>query len=721
MDNYLEDLNKEQLEAVINIDRPVRIIAGAGSGKTKVITSKIVYLIKNQGIAPKKILAVTFTNKAANEMKSRVIKALPEIDNTPMITTFHAFCVRVLREDGDCIGLSRDFVIVDASEQAKIINKIKKRLGIFDDLTINNKKISYKLSKWKSEKKSIEELQETIFNNDEKKLIRIYDAYIKEFDENNYVDFDDLILKTHLLFSSDKNTLLKWRNRFDYILVDEFQDTNYPQFDLIRWVSKENNLTVVGDPDQTIYSWRGAKVKIILDFSKVFPNSKTIFLNQNYRSTKSILNLANQFISLNQNREEKIIHTNNHEGKSIKINEASTRISEAKIVANKIQEIVKSKKYSYSDIYVLYRINAWSQEFEKEFQNKGIPFQLIGGFKFKDRKVIKDVTAMLKAVSFKDDISVEHFLSLTPKVGQVSIEKLVQKAYEINSSLFDLVTKNLEIALTINKNLKEVSSALIKGSELSETNFSVQETCKKVINLSGYMSRFNVNDKEDQEAINNINAYYDQMANYDNEYNFSNDSNVVKDFLYSEALISDQDDLKTLNKVTLLTIHAAKGLENKVVFIVGLNRDVFPSYMSFMSKDSLEEERRAFYVAITRAKEELYISYVSGEYSHISKGELIQSKFIEELDPKLYEIEKNIYFHPDNTYTSTKASNINLKDKVEEKLKKINLIKGDIIDHIVFGKGSVVKIQDKYISIAFEDPKQGVKMVPINSSTWKKI
>ncbi|AKU79339.1 ATP-dependent helicase [Spiroplasma turonicum] len=718
MDKFFINLNNEQLEAVTTVDVPVRIIAGAGSGKTRVITSKIVYLIDNAGIEPKKILAVTFTNKAASEMKNRVEKALPNLLNKPMITTFHSLCVRILREDGNYIGLSNDFTIIDSADQSRIVNKIKKDLNINEELTFSTKKIISKLSGWKSKRLSIDYLIDNLINNEEKKIIRIYEKYLQELEDKNYVDFDDLILKTHLLLKNDEEIKNKWRNRFNYILVDEFQDTNYDQYDLVKWLSSTNNLTVVGDPDQTIYSWRGAKIKIILDFNNYFKNAKTVFLNQNYRSTKNILDLANHFIDKNEQREKKYIHTQNDTGQIIKVKEAASRNYEAKFVAKEIKRLIKEGNYNFSDIFVLYRVNAWSQEFEKEFHNNGIPFQLIGGFKFKDRKVIKDVTAMIKAVTFKDNLSVEHFLSLIPKVGKVSIEKLVNLSDELNISLYNLLTENINTAFSINKNLNDIHNALLKGSELVEKNISVLETCNKLLEYSGYLTRFNPRDNEDRESISNINAFLDQMSNYDKQYVHTKESNILKDFLYNEALVSDQDDLEVVNKVTLLTIHAAKGLENKVVFIVGVNRDVFPSYMSFMSKESLEEERRAFYVAMTRAQELLYVSYVSGEYSNISKGSLIQSRFIEELNPDLYELETNIFFHDSNTYTSNKPKyDVNTSEIKKEAMK---LAKGDKIEHIVFGEGSVIKVQDKYISVAFINPTHGVKMVPINSSTWKK-
>ncbi|QHX36346.1 ATP-dependent helicase [Spiroplasma sp. BIUS-1] len=721
IENLLKQLNDEQLDSVITTDVPLRIIAGAGSGKTRVITTKIAYLIEKENIFPSKILAVTFTNKAAQEMRDRVNKIIPDMDRNPMITTFHSFCVRVLREDCEYIGLSKDFTIIDNADQNKIIRDIIKNLDISTDKTKPEKKILSKISNWKSKQLTWEEAYEETFNVAEKKWAKAYRDYEKYLSEKNCLDFDDLILKVHKLFNENLDVREKWKNRFDYILVDEFQDTNYTQFDLVKWLTgSRNNLTVVGDPDQTIYSWRGAKVNIILNFKDEFKNARTVMLTENYRSTKPILDIANEFIDNNKNREKKDIFTQKKEGEIVKVKEVASRNFEAKFVSKKIKELVEEKNYKYSDIYVLYRTNAWSQEFEKEFQNQKIPFHLIGGFKFRDRKVIKDVTSLLRAVVFKDDLAMERVFGFTPKVGAVTATKIKQAAYEYDLNLFDFLTKESQAVNSISKNLNELINCLIKAREVFEENKSLLELTELLVKLSGYRDRLDLKDKEDVEALQNLEAYYDQMEKYDLEYNQSeNELNRAVSFLQEEAISSDEEGIAEINKVTLLTIHSAKGLENKVVFIVGLNKDVFPSKMSFYSMESLEEERRAFYVAITRAQELLFISYVSGEYSYISSGELGASRFIQELNPDLYEIERNIYFHSNNETTSGYKGKPNLEAK-PTKL-DAGVVKGDKIKHMVFGQGTVVKVIDKYISVAFADPKQGVKMIPITTSAWEKM
>ncbi|WP_339029806.1 ATP-dependent helicase [Spiroplasma endosymbiont of Cantharis nigra] len=717
----LKELNDEQLDSVITTDVPVRIIAGAGSGKTRVITTKIAYLIEKEGIYPSKILAVTFTNKAAQEMKDRVSKIIPNLDRSPLITTFHSFCVRVLREDCEDIGISKDFTIIDASDQAKIIRDIIKKLDISTEKNRPERKILSKISNWKSKQIDWNEAYEETFNFEEKKWAKAYRDYQQYLYEKNYLDFDDLILKVHKLFNDNINIREKWRNRFDYIMVDEFQDTNYIQFDLVKWLTgKKNNLTVVGDPDQTIYSWRGAKVNIILNFRNEFSNSRTIMLNENYRSTKPILDIANNFIDNNKNREKKDIFTQKKEGEIVQVKEVASRNFEAKFVSKKIKELVVENNYKYSDIFVLYRTNAWSQEFEKEFQNQKVPFQLIGGFKFRDRKVIKDVTALLRAVVFKDDLSMERVFTFTPKVGAVTASKLKAASEQLNLNLFDLLTTKSQEVNQISKNLNDLIECLKNARKIFEENKSILKLTETLIKESGYRDRLDLKDKEDIEALQNLEAYYDQMEKYDTYYNETeNDLNRAVIFLQEEALSSDEENQNEINKVTLLTIHSAKGLENKVVFIVGLNKDVFPSKMSFLSIENLEEERRAFYVAITRAQERLFISYVSGEYSYISNGELGPSRFIQELNPELYEIEKSIYFHSNTDVSSTYKGKANLElkpDKLEA-----GVVKGDKIKHMIFGDGLVIKIIDRYISVAFTDPKQGVKMIPINSASWEKI
>ena len=722
MQNLLADLNDQQLESVITTDVPLRIIAGAGSGKTKVITAKIIYLIEQIKTSPYKILAVTFTNKAANEMKERALKLTGDI-KIPYIMTFHSFCVRILREDFSYADLSSNFTIIDTSDQTQIIKKILKDLNYYEANLKQEKKIIGKISRWKSNFTSPDEAYENEFNNEEKKYAKVFNVYQNYLKEKNMVDFDDLILKVHKLLNENNDIREKWKNRFDYIMVDEFQDTNYTQFDLIKLLTGERGcLTVVGDPDQTIYSWRGAKVDNILNFNKSFKNAKTIMLTQNYRSTQNILDLANKFIDNNKNREKKDIFTLNNIGNLTQIKETASRNFEAKYVAQEIKKLIEEKNYKYSDFFILYRTNAWSLEFEKEFANNNIPFQLIGSFRFRDRKIIKDITALLKMVVAQDDFSFMRVFSFIPKVGAVTTQKLLTCAQTYNINLFELLTIREDLVNEISKNLTWFCEMLRNAHKKHLNNEPIVNIAKFLVENSGLENKLNPTEKEDLETINNIRIYYDQMQKFDFNYDYENeDQSILRTykFLQDESILaSDDDESEAPNKITLLTIHAAKGLENKVIFIVGLNQDVFPSRFSLSSISALEEERRALYVAITRAQELLYILYVAGERSYISNGELGPSRFISELDPKLYAIEKNIFFHSSTEMTSQKF----LSGEIEKKPDKLDakVVNGDIIDHSLFGEGIVDRVLDKHITVAFKNKDYGIKSIPINTSAWKK-
>ncbi|ATZ19006.1 ATP-dependent DNA helicase [Williamsoniiplasma somnilux] len=725
MNNLLEGLNENQLKAVMTNDRPLRIIAGAGSGKTKVITTKIAYLINDLKIPSWKILAVTFTNKAAKEMKDRVQKILSNNEDRLFISTFHSFCTRVLREDFISANLEKNFLIIDTNDQQQIIKKIIKELNLNQDQ--DNRKLQRfiisRISYWKNHLISPQEARDEVFDPNERNAVKVYRVYQETLLTNNQVDFDDLQVKVYQMFNNNPEVLEKWRSRFEYVMVDEFQDTNELQFDLIKFLTKnKNNLTVVGDPDQTIYSWRGAQVNIILNFEKSYKNALTVVLDRNYRSTQQILDLANSFISHNKNREEKNIYTDNTNGEIVEVKEVATRYMEAKSVGAEIQELIKSKKYNYNDIFVLYRMNAWSQEFEKVFANLKIPFQLIGGIKFRERKVIKDAMAFLKVIAVKDNLSMERILHLTPKVGEVTIEKIISLANEHHLNILDLIiNEDQSLINSITKNLDKLRTVLIEALKLYKLNSSLEELLKFVLVESGYENKVLLLD-DDKDDIKNIYAFYDQLNKFDLDFNSETfgEENKLLAFLQEEALLSEEEDDLQPNKVTLLTIHAAKGLESKVVFIAGLNRDVFPSKLSMFTIAQLEEERRALYVALTRAKEKLYISYVKGEFSYISQGELGPSKFIGELNKNLYSLETNIFVHGDGVITSNKTivssrfENFNKNDSSKD------YQKGDMVSHMIFGDGVVVKIVDQQLQIAFNNPKFGVMLIASSNPVLKK-
>lgn len=722
----LEHLNSHQLAAVVYNDGPLRIIAGAGSGKTRVITMKIAYLVNNLNIPSWRILALTFTNKAAKEMRDRVEVILGNDQRiNPFIATFHSFCYRVLREDGEVIGLKNPFSIIDTADQRTLIRRTIKDLGIDQKNYPRAENAALEMIEaWKTNFMDAAEAQKTSVDEQEKDFSLVYQVYEKYLQENNYVDFNDLQLKTYQLFTTDEQTRQKWADRFDHVLVDEFQDTNELQFSLIKMLRKTNpGLTVVGDPDQTIYTWRGARVEIILDFEKNFPKAKTIILDRNYRSTKQILDLANDFIDNNFNREKKDIYTD-VTGVTVTVHEVTTQNSEAEYVAKTIKKLMKEKQYEYSDFFVLYRMNAWSREFEHVFDNNHLPYQLIGGIKFRDRKVIKDAVAYLKAVALNDNISVERILRATPKIGEVTISKLINYATVNDMSIFTLLTVHDQEAAQISKHLIGISDLLSKGQAKFQENLPVDELLRFLLTQSGYESRVKTLAKNDED-IENLNAFYDQLKHFHDQFDpqFYNEANQTLAFLQEEALGSD-DESGVANKVTLLTIHAAKGLENKVVFVTGNSSGIFPSNRTIGNPAALEEERRAMYVGMTRAKERLYLTYVNGEYSYITNRSLEPSRFIKELNPDLYELEQPLSLPLTNAYSRTFSQSDN-KSRTNSQVANSNsdLLKvGDVIEHVMFGQGVVVKIvNNNQYQIAFNNPSYGIKIIPINSVAIKKV
>ncbi|MDQ0567943.1 ATP-dependent helicase [Mycoplasma yeatsii] len=722
INNILDSLNPQQLSAVITTDKPVRIIAAAGSGKTRVITAKVAYLIEKANIKASRILAVTFTNKAANEMKERVLNIVQDNSKSPFISTFHSWCCRVLRSDGTNIGLEKNFSIIDSDDQKAIIKKSVKESNLVlteEQKKIFDKKILYRIKEWKESLYTPNEAMENSFNPMERNFAVVYKLYEQKLKESNSLDFDDLQIYVYKLFKQNVEILQKWRNAYDYVMVDEFQDTNEIQFELIKFLTKDtNHLTVVGDPDQTIYSWRGAKVDIILNFSKTYANAITIKLNQNYRSTQQIVNISNALIKNNKNREEKEVFTNNNSGKKVIVKEAQSREDEARYVAKQIKELVK-QGYRYKDFFVLYRINAWSQEFEKEFYNQKIPFQLIGGIKFRERKVIKDAMAFLKMISIKDNISSERVLGLIPKVGSVTIKKIVDLCEEKNISIYDLLVNDDKTDLhLITKQLDSLSETLKSANEMFLKNESVEQILRYLLTKTGYEEKLKV--LKDEDNIANINALYDQLRNFelDFDYEYYLEENKLIAFLQEESLTGDADQQVVEDKVYLLTVHAAKGLENKVVFVVGINQGVLPSKLSNNIQSELEEERRTFYVALTRAEEQLFITYVKGEYSYIMKSELLPSKFIYELDKDHYEFESqfinSLNYQKQDFHSKRISPIINPTQFVDFKV-------GDMVNHILFGKGIITNIIGNQLQIAFENKAHGTTSVAANNPALTKL
>ncbi|ATZ18259.1 ATP-dependent helicase [Mesoplasma melaleucae] len=722
MNNLLLELNEQQLAAVTITDKPLRIVAGAGSGKTKVIITKIAYLIQELEMAPYKILAVTFTNKAAREMRDRVNKIIPDLITNPHISTFHAWCSRVLREDYELIGLAKNFLIIDQSDQIAIVrNLINEHFSHLTELKkYTEKKIIYRIGNWKNDLISPLEAMEDCYSWLERAIATLYLKYEEYLKTIHSIDFNDLQVLVFKLFNEHPETLEKWRNRYDYVMVDEFQDTNDLQFDLIKFLTRDkNNLTVVGDPDQTIYSWRGAKVDIILNFNKTFSNGISIVLNENYRSTQKILDLANDFINNNKNREEKDIFTNNESGDLPTVKECQSRNDEARYVTLKIKELIK-EGYEYKDIFVLYRLNAWSPEFEKEFQNNKIPFQLIGGIRFKDRKVIKEANAFLRTLATQDEQAIERVLKSIPKVGDVTIKKLKEKAQDMHVSLYDLIVNEDELHINqVSKHLTTIRSVLSKAVYIYNESKNIRVVLQFMLVESGYIQKLIHTEKK--EDISYIESLYDQLENFDKSYQSDESENETTEkiisYLQEEALLnSDADDIEA-QKVTLLTVHAAKGLENKIVFVVGLNQDIFPGRLSSNSLREIEEERRTLYVAITRAEEKLFVTYIKGEFSFISQAELAPSKFIKEFNQDLYQFEGR-YQKSINPFANT--SHIGEKtSQNQSKTTSVGYMKNDVIEHMIFGEGVVIEVNEQTMKVAFSSC-YGIMPISVTDPTISK-
>ncbi|AEM68971.1 ATP-dependent helicase [Mycoplasma putrefaciens] len=721
INKILDSLNPQQLVAVVTTDKPVRIIAAAGSGKTRVITAKVAYLIENLKIKPSRILAVTFTNKAAKEMKSRVLEIVGDDSKSVFISTFHSWCCRVLRSDGSKIGLEKNFSIIDSDDQKTIIKRCVRESNIIlteEQKRIFDKQILYKIKQWKENLYSSDEALKDALNTIERYYAVIYKLYDQKLKESNSLDFDDLQIYVYKLFDTNPEVLVKWKQAYDYVMVDEFQDTNEIQFALIKFLTKDtNHLTVVGDPDQTIYSWRGAKVDIILNFSKVYPNAVSIFLNQNYRSTQQIVNISNGLINKNKNREQKVVFTNNNSGKKAIVKECDSRQDEARYVASQIKQLVK-QGYQYKDFFILHRINAWSQEFEKELFNQKIPFQLIGGIKFRERKVIKDAMAFLKMISIKDSIASERVLGLIPKIGSVTIKKITDLSEQEKLTIFDLlVSDDKTLIYSITKQLDDLSEVLKTAHQMFLNNDSVENILRYLLVNTGYEEKLKIT--KDDENLANINAFYDQLKNFDNDFNsqYYLEENKLIAFLQEESLTGDADEQTYSDKVLLLTVHAAKGLENKVVFIVGVNQGIFPSKSSVNIQAEIEEERRTFYVALTRAKEQLYLSYIKGEYSYIMKSELLPSKFIFDLDKTDYQFESKFINSLD--YQQPRQISKKISPTINPQ-QFVDFQPGDMINHILFGNGMVLKATGLHLEIAFENKNHGIMMIRADNPALSK-
>jgi len=682
----LEGLNERQKEAVITTEGPVLVIAGAGSGKTKVLTTRIAYLIENKKVNSENILAITFTNKAAKEMKDRVSNILKRDVRRMHISTFHSFGVEILREYGYLVNIDKNFTILDSDDSLKVIKIIIDDMNL--NKTISPKHVKEVISSYKNKLVLPEEAEKNTYTFEEKQIVDIYEKYNKKLYNSNSVDFDDLLLIPYLILDKYNAVLEEFQEKYKYILIDEYQDTNDAQYFLVKMLSaKYKNLFVVGDSDQSIYSFRGANYKNILNFTKDFPNAKVIKLEQNYRSTNNILSIANNVIKNNIERSHKDLWSSLGDGEKVKFNQLNTEEDEVNYVISEIKKI--SNQYDYDDIAIIYRTNAQSRLFEQLFINNVIPFKLVGSFGFFNKKEIKDLIAYLKLIDNpKDDISFLRIVNYpTRGIGNKTIENLQRKANLSNLSLYESIEEE-DKKLTLFKNLIEEIKDNYENISLKSL---VERICEKT-NLLETIKKDN--DLESSIREENIKEFITYVDNYEKENNSS-----LREFLENLILFSDRENNNENEekKVNLMTVHAVKGLEFKVVFVVGLEESLFPYQLSLENVQDIEEERRLYYVAVTRAKEKLYLLSAKRRYAFAKISYNPISRFV---------YESNI-----DIIKEKSSWNVNFKVQKEQFYEEKNnedYNVGDLVYHENFGKGSIVEIHDDILVIAFSY-KYGIK------------
>lgn len=695
----LDTLNETQLEAVKTTDGPILILAGPGSGKTRVITYKIAYLLE-QGLAkPWEILAITFTNKAAKEMKSRLESLIEEDIKGMQISTFHSFGLKIVKENYDFFNLNRNFTILDESDSISVIKKILKELNL-DEKQYNPRSIKHKISSSKNELVDAKKFKMYAHTDIEENIAKVYEKYQDRLVRNSTVDFDDLLMMPIELFKKNKTALEHYQNKYKYVFIDEYQDTNEAQYLLSRMITeKRNNICVVGDECQSIYSWRGANFKNILNFEKDYKNAKVILLEQNYRSTKRIIEAANSVIKNNKEKKDKHLWTENSDGAKIKYMRCYDEKDEVLNIINQIKKF-KEDGVSYKEMVVLYRTNAQSQSIERGFIENTIPYKVVGSYAYFNRKEIKDLVSYLRLINNKDDdVSLLRAINAPKRgIGTKTIEKLEEKANENNTSIFDSIESGKELIfknliLDINKKMKDKSFV---------------EFIELVLDTSGLRAEYEIEKTIENEArLENLEEFKSIAKNFE-DYN---PGATLEEFLMEISLISDVKETKEEDEVvTLMTMHAVKGLEFDVVFVTGLEEGLFPHSNSMFDEAELEEERRIFYVAITRAKKVLYLTNARSRVLFGKIQSNVPSRFIEEINPddveKLFEENK-----------STKEIKISKKDNFNDE--NLELKVGDHVEHNAYGKGIVVSIQKSVATIAFSN-SVGIKKILTTYKGLKK-
>ena len=636
MQEILESLNNKQYEAVTNTEGPCLVIAGAGSGKTKVLTHKIAYLIKEKDVKPWNILSITFTNKAANEMKERIVNLVGDVATDIWMGTFHSICVRILRRFIDRIGFDSSFIIFDTSDQKTLVKNCLKDLGI-DDKLFNDRSVLSEISNAKNEMLTPESYAARA-NGDfrKEKISTVYELYQKRLKENNAIDFDDIINYTIEILQDNEDIREYYCDKFKYILVDEYQDTNKAQFMLVKILaSKYKNITVVGDNDQGIYSFRGADISNILNFEKDFPGTKIIKLEQNYRCTGNILKAANAVIKNNEVKYKKELWTQNEEGNLPKVYQADNEYDEASYIVEQIEHLRREEYYKYKDFAVLYRMNTQSRAIEDILRRENIPYKIIGGLKFYERKEIKDLIAYLRLIqNHNDNLSLRRIIN-EPKrgIGKTSLDKIELISNDTGESMYEIIKRADEFGLNrVFLNSREFVNT-IEELSAKKDELPISELIKQVLKKSGYTKALqNENTIEAENRIENLDEFLTVAIEFEEE----EVENGLREFLEGITLSSDIDELEESDDyVTLMTLHSAKGLEFPVVFLVGMEEGIFPGYKSISEPRELEEERRLCYVGITRAKEHLYLTCSKQRTIFGSTSYNQTSRFLKEIPEEL--------------------------------------------------------------------------------------
>lgn len=709
MQHLLEGLNDKQREAVLCTQGPLLVLAGAGSGKTRVLTHRIAYLVKEMNVSPWNILAITFTNKAAREMKERLVNLVgPQLEEM-VVSTFHSACVRILRRDIERLGYDRNFVIFDSSDQQTVMKDCLKELRV-NDKNFPPKSVLAEISKAKNELIAPEEFA-SIHQSDFRmsKIAQLYILYQKKLIQNNALDFDDIIMNTVKLLRDYPDVKDYYQRRFKYILVDEYQDTNTSQYVLVSMLAeKHRNLCVVGDDDQSIYKFRGANINNILDFEKEFGDATVIKLEQNYRSTKNILNAANSVIRNNYGRKGKNLWTQNEEGDKIFLFGAENEHEEGLFIAQEIERLTTTENYKFSDFALLYRMNAQSRVLEDMLLRQGIPYRVLGGLRFYDRKEIKDIIAYLRVIQNPmDNISLKRIIN-EPKrgIGKTTVDNAEELASQKDTSIFTIISNADQFGVFSRASAKLLEFvSLINGLRAEMDGLSVTEMVNRVLDKTGYMKMLEQEGGiEAQTRLENLQEFISAAM----EYEKSTEESSLEGFLENISLVADVDNYdEAQDAVVLMTLHSAKGLEFPVVFLCGMEEGIFPSYRSVFEESELEEERRLCYVGITRARKKLYITHSfcrtlfgSTTYNRISR-------FVDEIPDEYIEGRQtgNPIQSPVVKSSISTGSFASAPVPATNKA-SLDFEVGDIVIHKKFGKGMVLSAQrignDMKLEVAFE-------------------